>query len=344
MKKITIFFALLGIAALTAITAWLGVGHVLNAMRRIGYDGFALLVLGQALVNCLLGLAWWATCPFLGAGRTIAARFIRDAAGNCLPFSQLGGMIAGIRATCFDFTSHRRRVVEWPEAVATNLADITAEVIGQIAFILIALLCLIGHQDGARFTWPLLGGMGLLSLGIAGFVYTQHRGGAAIRWLAQFFGKHIAESWRDSLVDNIGAFQSEMDRIWSRPGRVARGTFVHLLGWLSSAALTLMAFRFLGASLSYLDAVAIEGVVCGVMSAGFLVPASLGVQEGAYVALGVIFGIAPDVALGISLLRRGRDLTIGIPVLLVWQALEMRRLQHPAAEDRSVAPPSRASS
>jgi hypothetical protein len=44
-------------------------------------------------------------------------------------------------------------------------------------------------------------------------------------------------------------------------------------------------------------------------------------------ALGHAFGIEPSVALGLSLLRRGREIIIGIPVLLAWQIMEMRNLR-----------------
>ena len=37
--------------------------------------------------------------------------------------------------------------------------------------------------------------------------------------------------------------------------------------------------------------------------------------------------VPPDIALGMSLLRRAKDLAIGVPVLLVWQFLEVRRLR-----------------
>ncbi|AQS87818.1 hypothetical protein AA101099_2493 [Neoasaia chiangmaiensis NBRC 101099] len=339
MKKLTFLLSLLGIAVLTAITAWLGVGPVLGAMQRIGFGGFAALLVGQVVIDVGLGLAWLLPCPDLGLLRTVSARAVRDAAGNCLPFSQLGGIVLGIRATCAEpDTTHHRRAVQWPEAVAANLVDITTEVLGQIVFVLLALLCLVGHQGGGRFIWPVLGGMALLSLGIAGFIWTQHRGGAAVHRVVQFFGQHIAAGWRDSLVDNMDAFQAHLDDIWQRPGRVALGATMHLLCWLGSAALSWFAFRMLGADLSFAGAIAIEGVVCGIMSAGFLVPAALGVQEAAYVALGMIFGVDAKVALGLSLLRRGRDIALGIPVLLLWQMFEMRRLGHRNRQNYEGAP------
>jgi hypothetical protein len=43
------------------------------------------------------------------------------------------------------------------------------------------------------------------------------------------------------------------------------------------------------------------------------------------------FGLAASVGLALSLLRRARDVTIGVPILLAWQAAEgghaLRRAQ-----------------
>ena len=48
-----------------------------------------------------------------------------------------------------------------------------------------------------------------------------------------------------------------------------------------------------------------------------------------------IFGIPPELSLGVSLVRRGRDIAIGVPILLVWQFIEMRRLRRIKAEQRT---------
>jgi hypothetical protein len=42
--------------------------------------------------------------------------------------------------------------------------------------------------------------------------------------------------------------------------------------------------------------------------------------------LGALFGFAPETGVAISLLRRARDVAVGVPVLLAWQAVEARRI------------------
>jgi hypothetical protein len=60
------------------------------------------------------------------------------------------------------------------------------------------------------------------------------------------------------------------------------------------------------------------------------VPGAIGVQEGGYVVLGPLFGIAPETMLALSLLKRARDLALGVPALLLWQGLEARRWRRAA--------------
>jgi len=63
-----------------------------------------------------------------------------------------------------------------------------------------------------------------------------------------------------------------------------------------------------------------------IRTAAFVIPQAVGVQEGAYILLGAGFGLTPDMSLALSLLKRGRDLAIGLPAIAIWQTLEGRAL------------------
>ena len=52
-------------------------------------------------------------------------------------------------------------------------------------------------------------------------------------------------------------------------------------------------------------------------------------------------GSDPDIALGLSLLKRAREVLTGVPCLLVWQALETRRYGAPRRDEKEVATPER---
>ena len=55
---------------------------------------------------------------------------------------------------------------------------------------------------------------------------------------------------------------------------------------------------------------------------------------GAYIVLGAGFGLSPEMALAVSLLKRGRDLATGLAIVAIWQTIEARRLW----QRRGVAP------
>ena len=88
-----------------------------------------------------------------------------------------------------------------------------------------------------------------------------------------------------------------------------------------------LGFRLVGAPIGLMPALAIEALLHGALTASFFVPGNIGVQEAAYVGLAAAFGVPPQAALSVSLLRRARDMALGIPILLAWQATELRGLR-----------------
>ena len=60
-------------------------------------------------------------------------------------------------------------------------------------------------------------------------------------------------------------------------------------------------------------------------SAGFFVPGALGIQELGLVIVGGLVGLHADTAMLIAVVKRLRDVAIGVPGLVIWQWLEGRR-------------------
>jgi len=74
------------------------------------------------------------------------------------------------------------------------------------------------------------------------------------------------------------------------------------------------------------EALVIESLLHAVRGAAFAVPGALGAQEGGLVLLCAMFGIPPEQAIALSLVKRAADLVLGVPGLLGWQMLEWERL------------------
>jgi uncharacterized membrane protein YbhN (UPF0104 family) len=81
----------------------------------------------------------------------------------------------------------------------------------------------------------------------------------------------------------------------------------------------------LGFQSSFTTAVILESAVLVVRGVAFLVPGAMGVQEGGYILLGNLLGIPGEIAFALSLVRRMRELALGIPALIIWQLLEAAR-------------------
>jgi uncharacterized membrane protein YbhN (UPF0104 family) len=70
----------------------------------------------------------------------------------------------------------------------------------------------------------------------------------------------------------------------------------------------------------------LERATLAIRGAAFLVPGAVGVQEGGYILLGNLLGIPSEMALALSLVRRVRELALGIPGLITWHLIEANRL------------------
>lgn len=116
-----------------------------------------------------------------------------------------------------------------------------------------------------------------------------------------------------------------LDAIYRSPGRVALSVILHLLGWIASGVTSWIGLRLIGARVDLIAALGIESLLYAARSAAPFVPNALGVQEAAYTVLAPLFGVSVEFALALSLLKRARDIALGVPVLLLWQAAEGRR-------------------
>ena len=318
MKIIPILLAVAGLAILTVIVGWLGAGHVLHAILSVGIVGFLEAIAIQLALYLILAEAWHVACPAVPWRRLLLGRAVREAGTSCLPFAHLGGIAFGLQAITGRGTDHA-------QAFAASVIDVTIETIGQIAFIALGVAALEATSGNHRYTLPLLGGLALMAAGVGGFVWLQIDGGRLVRRLFVLVSRNVAKQWRSMALHGMDTIQDGLEHVYDHKGRLALAALLHLVAWIGGAGWTWLVYRLLGAHLGPAGALAIEGAVSGVLTLSFLIPGNLGVQEAAYVALGSLFGIPADLSLGLSLLRRAKDLAIGVPVLLLWQALEVRR-------------------
>jgi len=319
VKTLSVALAVLGLLLGTLLIGWFGAGRVLAGVLSVGWGGFAIVLGWQLLLFAVLGLAWDAIVPRREARLLwvfIWGRMVRDAAANCLPFSQVGGFVFGARAV----TLHG---VNWSLATASTVVDVTAEFLAELAFTGIGLGILIARAPDSRLAVPVEIGLGLAVLAAIALIGLQQ--GAAP--LFARIGRYIAGRRFSDAQERVDVLQAELSLIYGHTPRLVVGFAVHLLGWIGTGVAGWITYHLLGVPIGFDDALAIEALLAAASAVAFLVPVNAGVQEAGYAGLGAIFGVAPELSLAVSLVRRARDLALGVPILLVWQLFEMRRLR-----------------
>jgi len=310
--------AALGLGLALYLVCHVGVGLVLSAATHVGWRGFAALCVYALSTQPILAAGWRTLLPpgcEASYGVLLWARMIREAASDVLPFSQLGGIVLGARAAIVHRTAPSL-------AFASIIADVTAELLAQVAFIALGLAILLTHLPHTPFAAS-LGRYFLLGLALA------ISAGAVLLALQRYGHRltfRLAARLLPRSVAHAAAVADALDAIYAEPARVALSCAIHLGAWIASAVGTLIAFRLMGAHVDFLTVIAVESFVSGVRSIAVLVPNGLGIQEATYTVLAPLLGVGAPLGLAVSLLKRARDIALGVPVLLISQAAEGRRV------------------
>jgi putative membrane protein len=312
-------FALAGVAIVTGLVIYFGAGDVLRALTSVKISGFVEYIASQLGIVLGLGLCWRMLLRSRMRGSywlCTWGRMVRDATGEFLPFSQVGGYVLGARVITLGG-------VNVADAAASTLADITTEFLAQLVFIAVGLDILARKAPASGLFVPVGAGLAVAAVMAVGLILAQQGGSKIFRRIAT----KIAGSAGEGAALQMDKLQASLDTIYSARDRLAWSAFFHLVCWFGTATASYVGFHALGVPLSYLDAICIEAMLHAIMALAFFVPGRVGIQEAAYTLLGGIFGIPPDIALSLSLLRRARDFVIAVPVLLVWQGIEAKRLK-----------------
>lgn len=326
MRIARLTIGLLGACLLAWLLLRLDVSSAFSALSHAGWLGFAaVLAAGLGLTLCLSSGLYPLISEHVSPLAVVVARQLRDSAGDILPFTQLGGVAAGMRVLIL-------AGVKPAWAIAAGMVDLTTELLAQSLFILLGLAlaapAMKANPHWAPYLGWLAGGTLLFAFGILGFA------------VAQLAGSHMAERALNPAMfgASAAAFRQAVHQLYRQRGRVALSVALHLAGWCASGVWLWVVFRVLGYHLALSSAVAIQALLEGLRSATVFIPAAIGVQEAGYAALAPLFGLPTEAGLAASLLRRARDITVGVPVLLLWQLVEARRIRARKLDEAGVVP------
>jgi putative membrane protein len=307
-----------GIAACIGLTAWSGIDAVGNAVASVGW-GMPFVMLTRAATVSVAGAGWWLLFPASGRLRLRAAvllRFVREAVNALLPLTQVGGDIIGARLLTF-------WAVSGPLAAASIIIDVLMQAVTQLLFAALGLVALVALGADKTVAGVAATSLALAAPMLGGFYLAQR--GRGHRILHYVLSRLKGDSnWR--VLGTVDAVYQCLSMIYARGSSLAASCLVHVVGWLIGVAEVLIVLGCMGQPVTIGEALVIESLVQAVRGAAFTIPSALGVQEAGMILLCGIFGIPPDQALALSLIKRAADLVLGIPGLVALQILEGERL------------------
>lgn len=315
--------ALVGVALALWLLSSYGVVRILDVVAHVGWFGMLVIILFHLPQMLCSALGWQviAGASELRPRTWLLLRWIREAVNNLLPLAQIGGELIVARLL-------RRRGMPLGTAIGGTVADLLTELATQVLFTVLGvvlLVRLVGHTGttevvtrGLLITALVVAAVFVaLWLGLAAAIEKAVlRMGRSLGWpaTAQIAGLHAAL---------LGCFRS--------PGRVAAAALWHLVSWALGGIEVCLVLHFFGHDIGLGPGMIIESLGQAAKAAGFAIPGAIGVQEGGYVLVCRLLGISPEIAIALSLVKRLREVVLGVPGLVLWQRIESARGDHAVA-------------
>ena len=317
LRRVMQASALLGLGAALWLF-WRQGPEPLQALATTGFSGIALVVLVHVAQLVFTGLGWHAVAGTevpIPARTYIWTRWIRESVSSLLPVAQLGGEVVGGRLLVLSGAKAA-------EATASTTVDLTVEALTLVVFIFIGLgyTALTGTGQGL---------VGYTLIGLAVFIpavialFALQRNGLV--HLIERLEGWIKRRWPHVDTHGLHELHDGIAASYRNPRGLVLGMGWHLAGWLGGVVEIYAMASVLGQPVSWGQALIIESLGQAIRSAAFFVPAGLGVQEGSLLLLARELGLSPGTGLALSLVKRVRELVLGIPGLLAWHAIERGR-------------------
>jgi putative membrane protein len=322
MKRIAFVLGLAGLLAAIALVAKAGLGAVMQALRAAGWPLLWLVPL-HVLPLALDAAGWRALlAPRDGDRRArwpvlLAVATVREAVNRLLPVAGVGGELVGIRIVT------RLGVAATPVA-ASVVTEVVLTLLSLVLFAALGGTLLFAWTRGSASIDQLFFGILLaLPVPMAGLWLINE--GRLVAWIercATLVGGFGHGAQRPAWLDSMPVFQAELSALARRRGRLALACLLQLLGMIAGAVEVWLALRLLGHPVGAVPAVIIESVVLFVRNLAFAVPAGLGAQEAGIVLIGAAVGLDQELAIGLALAKRMREVLFGVPALLGWHLWE----------------------
>jgi putative membrane protein len=320
IKLAVYLFGFAGAALFTALLIRQGVTAVGLAVATAGWALAAIAIYHLIVPVFLDAVAWWVLFPAPNRPslrKLFWMRWVGESVSTLVPSAAVGGDIVRARLATIDGAP-------LATSAATVLVDVTLGVFTQAAFTVLGLVLLVDVTGQKSFVGPTLLGTLAGIVAVGGFYFVQRMG--MFRFLAVIISKLASSDEWNSLVEGGATLDQTIRDLYARPRALIACCAVTIVSLVGGSGEIWIALHALGLHATLINAVILQSMALTIRSVAFPVPGGIGVQEGGYLVVGNLLGIPGEAAFALSLIARVRELTIGIPGLVIWQVVEGRRL------------------
>ena len=295
MKKIFLEIVLFtaGAVLFVGILRHFGFEATFSTLAKAGPGVFAVLLLYPFM--SMFDVLSWRFCfgeAWVGRARFVSLFFIRlagEALNNITPFIDIGG--EPLKAHLCE----RHLGIPIASAVSSTVVSRTSLLLSEALFMFSGLALsfwLMPLETKSR--WELVLALGVVCAAFLGFLFVQQK-----EWLRKL-NPEIARHYADE-----------------RP-RFVRAVFFNCLGWIAGGCEMFLFCRLMGMDVSLIKALMLESLLQLVRVASFFIPGNLGAQEGGLAFFIGQLGYDPVIGLGLSLLKRFRQLLWTAVGFVIW--------------------------
>ena len=106
--------------------------------------------------------------------------------------------------------------------------------------------------------------------------------------------------------------------------KIINSLFLKIIGWICGALEIYVFLWIIDIEINFLDLIILESLMSLIRSFAFFIPASIGIQELAFVIVGSYLGLPDTISLTIAIGRRIREVLVSTPAILSWIIISKR--------------------
>ena len=314
MRYLKLAYLLVGVALLVVILFQVDLTEVWSHTRQIGW-GMA-VVLGLFMLAFVVDAYSWqltltsAPANLVWLYRIWKVRMVGEVFNMVVPAASMGG--EPLKAILLN----KHYAVDYHEGIASLVLARTINLIGLIVFLVIG-FCFMFSTPAMPDSFKLIAATGLVALTVATGLFFMVQRFRLFSVTGAWLTRWPVARRLERILDHIREVDRRFVRFYSSfRYRLAAAISLALLNWVLGVFEIYYTMIFLEHPISLTEAWMIEAIAQMVRAGTFLIPASIGAQEGAFMLVYTAMTGSPALGIAVAMIRRFREI-----LWLLWGVL-----------------------